>query len=198
VALNLLQGRAYDVAQPTGVCALTGRALQPGEPYVATLVEVTQDPDAAGGNVDRQGRAAATPAAWSLKRLDVSLEAWQGGSRPPGLFGYWRSIVPAKGQKRQLFVDDGVLVDLFVRLGEANEVRRQAFRFVLGLILMRKKLLRYEGCESRVGPDGAAQEWWKVTLKGQDGTWELLDPKLAEQQVREVTEQLGEIFESQL
>ena len=49
------------------------------------------------------------------------------------------------GGKRRLLVDDEALLDLFDRLAEDDDARRKAFRWVLGLILVRKKLLRLEG-----------------------------------------------------
>ena len=42
-------------------------------------------------------------------------------------------------------MDDDSLMDLFDRLAEDEDERRQAFRWVLGLILVRKKMLRLEG-----------------------------------------------------
>ncbi|MEX0746122.1 MAG: hypothetical protein WD118_11020, partial [Phycisphaeraceae bacterium] len=108
--------------------------------------------------------------------------------------------------------DDAVLMNLFRRLEDATEPQRLAFRYVLGLILMRKRLLRFDGGERReIDVDGQTveQEWWQLTPKldvnkgpmskwNEDETVELLDPRLDESQVEQVTQQLGEILEAEL
>lgn len=201
---------AYEITRSTGQCALTGRTLEPGEAYMSTLVE--SDPT-----------AAVTPAtALGLHRVDVSMEAWDQGQRPQRLFSHWKSIVPQPNQKKKLFVDDEVLMNLLRRLADASEPQRLAFRFVLALILMRKKLLRYDGSEKRTetvtttNEDGSAgetkmveREWWLMTpkldaKKGHFGKWneddriDVLDPHLDEAQIQQVTQQLNEILDAEL
>lgn len=130
----------YDIERPTGQCAFSGQTLQPGQPYVATLVEVDPDPQNPKANPS------------GLKRMDVTLDLWEQGSRPPRLFSFWKSIVPQPNQKKKVFVDDLVLMNLVKRLADADQQQRVAFRFVLALVLMRKKLLRYEGSRTIEAP----------------------------------------------
>ncbi|MAE62245.1 MAG: hypothetical protein CMJ49_12930 [Planctomycetaceae bacterium] len=180
---------AYDIERPTGQCALTGKALEPRETYIATLVE---DGDA-------------------LQRVDVCREAWEGGQRPEHLFSYWQATVPEPNEKKKLFVDDEVLMNLLERLADAEQPQRIAFRFVLTLILMRKKLLRYDETEKRAdgGDEEEVQEWWRLKpkldlSKGPMGKWdedrtiEVLDPRLDEAGIRQVTDQLSEILQAEL
>ena len=188
----------YDVPRTSGQCAATGRALEPGETYYATLVDV--DPEAGEAN------------ALGMARVDISRQAWEQGHRPERLFSYWKTTVPEPNAKKKLFVDDGVLLNLLHRLAEAQEPERLAFRYVLALILMRKRLLRYDGSERRQAEaDGerVEQEWWLLTpkkdpSKGPLGKWddeqriELLDPRLDEPQIEQVTRQLGEILQAEL
>lgn len=177
----------YDVQRPTGRCAFTGRAFEPGEHYTATLVEEGD----------------------GLRRVDVSAQAWGAGQRPEHLFSDWRATAVAPGEKKKVFVDDGVLMNLLHRLADAEQPQRVAFRFVLTLILMRKKLLRYDRTEKRAGDDGSQREWWVLTpkadlSKGPMGRWDegqsihVLDPHLDEAGIRAVTEQLGEILQGEL
>jgi hypothetical protein len=203
----------YDIERPTGVCAYTGRPLQPGDKYVATLVEY----DPASVLQGEQPKPAA--GALGLKRSDVSLEAWEAGQRPDGMFSYWLTTVAEPNAKKRMFVDDGVLLNLFRRLADTDQAERVRFRFVLGLILMRKKMLRYDGSEMRtvdndVLHDGESQgprklEYWKFTpkldpAKGPMGKWneqdplEMVNPQLTDDQVVQVTEQLSEILEAEL
>jgi hypothetical protein len=180
---------AYDVQKPTGRCAFTGRTLEPEEPYVATLVEDGDD----------------------LHRLDVASEVWAEGKRPDHLFCFWKAVAPEPTAKKKLFVDDAVLMNLLQRLADADQPQRLAFRFVLALILMRKKLLRYDGVDRREpAEDGAAPtDWWLLTpkldlSKGHMGKWdnetriEVYDPHLDEEGIRSVTDQLSDILQAEL
>jgi len=181
----------YDIERPTGTCAFTGRTLEPDEHYVATLVEDGDD----------------------LRRVDVSTEAWEEGKRPEHLFSYWKAVVPQPEEKKKLFVDDEVLMNLLERLADAEQPQRIAFRFVLTLIMMRKKLLRYDKTDKRTveGPEGqqVVEEWWLLTPKldlskgpmgkwDEDRTFEVLDPHLDEEGIRAVTEQLSQILQAEL
>ncbi len=200
----------YELTRSQGQCVFTGRTLEPGEAYISTLVEA-----------DPAGESSAA-AALGFKRMDVSMEAWSQGHRPERLFGHWKSIVPQPNQKKKVFVDDEVLMGLLRRLAEADQPQRIAFRFVLALILMRKKLVRYDGTEKRsetvavLGEDGTPaatqqveREWWIMTAKldvakGQFGKWNeeeritVLDPHLDEAQIQQVTEQLTEILDAEV
>ena len=189
--MSQFQSSSYDVERPTGTCAITGRTLEPDEAYIATLVEDGED----------------------LKRMDICAAAWDEGNRPDNVFSYWRAVVPQPNQKKKLFVDDEVLMNLLRRLEDATQPQRVAFRFVLALILMRKKLVRYDRTDRRLinNPAGeeVEQDWWQLTpkldlSKGPMGKWnddekiEVLDPHLDEQQTRNVTEQLSEILHAEL
>ena len=196
---------SYEIERPTGRCAISGNELAPGQPYVATLVEVNDETP--------QDEKSAATAKLGFRRLDIAWDVWQQGSRPEGLFCHWKTSVPEPHQKKKLFVDDDVLMNLFRRLADADQAERIAFRFVLGLILMRKKLLRYDGTQRRAGIDEqegeVQQDWWQVTpkldlSKGPLGRWneddrmEMLDPHLDEQQIAQVSEQLSEVLEAEL
>ena len=143
----------------------------------------------------------------------MSLEAWEQGSRPDNLFGYWRTTVAQPNEKRKLFVDNDILMNLFRRLEDAEEDERVAFRFVLGRRLLRTTLQRYDGTEKRQAEDAegntVTQDWWLVTpkldlSKGPLGKWNdagrmaMLDPHMDEQRIVQVTEQLGQILEAEL
>ena len=201
---------SYEIPRTSGVCVSTGRELVPGEPYYAALVDLPDDQPSDGEeNKDKAGEALR---ALGLCRIDVSPEAWEEGFRPDGMFGYWKSTVPEANQKKKMFIDDAVLMNLLERLADATEPERLAFRYVLALILMRKKLLRYDGNETRtaeVDGEPVEQTWWKLTpkldlAKGMMGKWHpdirlvVLDPKLDESRIEQVMQQLGDILQAEL
>jgi hypothetical protein len=175
-------GAQYQVSRPTGRCAHSGEVIEPGSLYVAALRERPEDE--------------------ALERVDYSLAAWEGGVRPEGLFSYWKAIAAQPGESRAMpLVDDGVLMDLFERLADDERPQRIAFRFVLGLILMRKKRLKLVG---RAEPrDGAPERWQLQPRPAAAGAepgppLELVNPQLTEDDLRELTEQLGEILQAEL
>jgi len=167
----------YPIARATGVCAETGRELPAGTLCVATLCETDEHDQA-------------------FIRRDFSIEAWESGARPEGLFSYWKTTVPDPKQDRKLLVDDEVLMDLFERLGDDDRPQRVAFRFVLALILMRKRLLRFVG---RTG--SGDNERWRFRQRGSDPDQpaiEVVNPHLRDEDVRELTDQLSEILQGDL
>jgi hypothetical protein len=165
----------YEFSRPTGVCAASGRALQPGEPCVAVLCE-------------REGEE-------GFDRLDYAEDAWATGSRPPRLFSFWRTTVPEPHRKRRIFADDDLLMNLFDRLEGDHRPQRAAFRFVLALVLLRKRLLRLVG--RREGDEGSV---WLLERRGEapGPPVEVIDPRLSDEDVRAVSDQLGEILQGDL
>jgi hypothetical protein len=119
---------SYQIGRSPGCCAVTGRRLEPGEAYVAALVE------------REEGEG--------FERIEYCSDAWESGARPERLFGYWRATVPEPNAKPKLLVDDESLLELFDSLGEAAESASRdqaALRFVLTLILLRKRLVKHVG-----------------------------------------------------
>lgn len=188
---------AYDLGRSAGACAASGAALRPGQPCVVALCEAS----------DGERPDAGTPFGLFLKRLDYSVEAWDAGSRPERLLFYWRTSVPESGQERRLLVDDETLLDLFLRLEADERPNRIAFRFVLGLLLVRRRLLRVVGQRhetiERTGaadgrPERIEREVWLLQPRGVESSAPpiaLVNPRLREEDVCAIAEELGEIMQ---
>ncbi len=200
---------AYEIQRGSGQCAMTGRALAPGETYMASLVEVEPVLVESGQSQASDNKPHSSAGGLGLRRLDVCMEAWERNERPERLFSYWRTVVPQPNEKKKFFVDDGVLVSLFVRLADATQSERLAFRFVLGLILMRKKMLRYDRSEQQTNATGETVELWHMTPKldvnkGPMGKWNeeepltMINPHLDDAGIEQVTRQLTEILHAEL
>lgn len=166
---------SWDIGRFTGRCAATGATLEPGTPCIAALVEREDDPTV------------------PLARLDFSEEGWKSADRPTGVIAFWRSVVAAPDQKRRGFVDDQTLLDLFERLGGDERQHRVRFRFVLMLLLVRKKLLRVTGTST----DGGIESWHVLPRGAVEGEVPsgVVNPKLDEEAMKEITEQLGEVLD---
>jgi hypothetical protein len=109
----------YQIAPSTRTCSVTGRELKAGERYYSVLL-------------DEGGK---------LVRRDYSREAWAGP--PEGAFSFWQARV-SEGPARRPPVDDDLLLDCFGRLEGEDEPGRVRFRYVLALLLMRRRRLKFE------------------------------------------------------
>lgn len=194
----------YDIQRPTGVCAATGRELAPGETVYTALV----DPPAEDRSEEQ--RKANDKGELPMLRIDVGADAWEDNAfRPPYLFGFWRAEVPEPNEKKKLLVGDAAIQELMLSMDEATEPKQLAFRYVLALILLRKKLLRHDDIDRREQADGPVQDWWQFTPKldiakghfgkwNTDGKFQVLDPHITEDEIVGVTEQLGQVLELNL
>jgi len=168
-------GQEYRVGRSRGVCAATGQPLEGGSVYLATLCDRPDDD--------------------GFDRLDFSLAAWESGARPEGLVGYWRTTLGASDTAGKPLVDEEVLMDLFEALAADTRRGRVAYRFVLALMLLRRKRLKYVG---RTGK--GANERWLMVPRGSEATppLEVVNPHLRDDEVRELADQLGDLLPVQL
>jgi hypothetical protein len=110
----------YQIQPNTRRCAITGRALRPNERFFTALLET-------------EGH---------LVRQDYSPEAWQGP--PPAAFSFWSGRVPDGTESVKPRIDDDLLLECFDRLEGQTEKARLNFRYVVALLLMRRKRLKFE------------------------------------------------------
>lgn len=170
----------FTVGRFTATCASSGRALAPGEPIVATLCDAPADESGSPGFV----------------RRDFALDPWAAGARPEGMVCFWKTVAPAPDEKRRILVDDDTLLELFDRLDGDDRPQRIAYRWLLCLVLLRKRLLRHV----RVERDGDAERWL-VQRRGADESVPLIavaNPKLRDEDLQELAEHLGEVMQSEL
>ena len=159
----------WEVDKPFGRCYGTGRKIEYGEEYFGALVQTDE----------------------GLQRRDFCADYWE--SQKPEVFCYWKTRLPQPGQKRQLFVDDQMLMAFFERLEKETEQEKIDFRFVLALILMRKRILKYDA--TRVEDD---KEIWRLRIVGEKQTAEVVNPHLDEEQIEQLSSQIGEILQAEL
>jgi hypothetical protein len=162
----------YDIVRREDACAATGRVFTPGEKHVAVLVE--------------------TPGEESLTRVLYALDAWESGARPAAparVFGYWKRIAGEEGRVKAPIVSTEELFDLFEQLAEAEQPRQVAFRYLIALLLMRKRRLVYDGAV----PDRPGV----MRLRGRPGGEEhlVVDPGMDEQAIGEATEELSRVMQ---
>jgi len=125
------------------------------------------------------------------KKIEYGEEYFE--SQKPDVFCYWKSRLPEPGQKKQLFVDDQMLMAFFERLEKETEQEKVNFRFVLALILMRKRILKYD---ETINKDD--KEIWRLRVVGEKHTVEVVNPHLDEEQIEQLSSQIGEILHTDL
>lgn len=106
----------------TRQCAGTGRELTPGEVIYSALVQQ-------GGEV---------------VRVDYAEEQWKGP--PEGAIGHWKSRMPEPNAVKPHWAPNDVLLHYFEQLGADRE--KQDVRYVLGLLMIRRRILRHEETET--------------------------------------------------
>ncbi|MDA1007724.1 MAG: hypothetical protein O2800_01785 [Planctomycetota bacterium] len=164
----------FDVGSFSAICGMSGVAIGPGDRYVAALVEAESE--------DRS----------ILKRIDIAQSCWTLGTRPPALIAYWSAVAPTSDSKKIRLVDDATLLEVVARFGESDDPRRLAYRWVLALLLLRRRILKHQG----IRRDDEGCSWWSFQQRGQDGAkpFEVLDPGLRDEQLSDLSEQLAEVL----
>ena len=148
-----------------GLCAITGRKLEEGEEFYSVLFEDGE----------------------SFRRVDYSVPAWTGP--PEGAFCHFKTRVPVKQKRKRLLVDDDILVAFFHRLAAETEPVRVQFRFVLALILMRKRKLKYV---RTVNEEGV--EIWVMNPGKDQADHRVVNPQLTDGQIDGVSRELTAIL----
>ena len=121
-------------------------------------------------------------------RRDYCTECWPRQDRQP-VFSHWQTRMPKRDAPVRRFVDDDVVMDFFQRLDGSQEPVKVSFRYVLGLLLMRKKVLKLK--ELRRTETGAALV---LHDRVRDRDYEVADPNLTEEQIQQVTGEIHQVL----
>lgn len=160
----------WEIDKPVGQCGGSGKKIEYGEEYFGALVETDE----------------------GLKRQDFCADYWQG--HKPAVFCYWKTKLPHPDEKKQIFIDDEMLMSFFERLAEETEQEKINFRFVLTLVLMRKRRLKYDSSKVEDG-----NEIWRLKIAGGDKEFvEVINPRLDEEQIGQLSSHIGQILQVDL
>lgn len=128
----------------------------------------------------------------SFVRRDYCPACWPAVSHE-ALFSFWQTRIPRKDAPVRRFVDDEIVLDFFRKLEGETEPSKVNFRYVLGLLLMRKKTLKFT--EFKRGETGAVLVLHDRTHQC---NYEVLDPNLTEEQIQQVTQEVGQILNTRV
>lgn len=155
----------WEIQKSLGQCAGSGQEFQVGQDYFAALIECPE----------------------GFERKDYSVDYWI--ENKPEVYCFWKTKMADPGRKKNLFVDDEMLMSFFDRLSEENDQEKINFRFVLTLILMQKRKLKYISDAVRDG-----REIWYMKVTGENRNVSVINPHLSEDQIEELSWQVGQIL----
>lgn len=155
----------YHIQPPTRRCCLTGRELKAGERFFTALVE-------SGPHFERR---------------DFAPEAWKGP--PEGSFSHWFGKVPPTAEHQKPRFDDDLLEECFERLEEPHEQGRINFRYVLALLLIRRKRFRFEASRFE-----GHEERLILFCPRSGKRYEVVNPRLDDEEMKEVQDEVFEVL----
>src|SRR5208283_2223449 len=155
----------YQIQAHTRRCVATGRELRPGEKVYSVLLEQ----------------------AGSFVRQDYSQEAWQGP--PPEAFSFWMGHVPQQQAGKRVPIDDELLMVCFRRLTGQDAPDRIQFRYVLALLLLRRKRLKFE--DARID---SGQEVLRLRCLRTSEQYEVINPRLSGEEMAAVQEEVFKVL----
>jgi DNA-directed RNA polymerase subunit K/omega len=150
-----------EIPRPSRICSVTNRELQPGEVFFSVLIEEKDH----------------------VKRLDIAAESWTGP--PPEFLGWWKTRVPSNNDKKIQIAPNDILLNLFEQL--ALQPDNTDMRYVLALLLIRRRQFRYE----REEEDEKGQKKLVVYAIKENITHEIPITVLDRKRIDEVQKQLS-------
>jgi hypothetical protein len=155
----------YPIQPHSRRCVVSGRELQPGDRFYSVLLDE-------GGNFIRQ---------------DYAAEAWQGP--PERAFSFWAGKVSSPQKKRRLIVDEDLLQDCFRRLEGEVEPGKANFRYIVALLLMRRRRLKFEETRQEGGQEIL---YLRCTRSGE--CYQVVHPRLTDEELLAVQDEVFQVL----
>lgn len=110
----------------------------------------------------------------------------------PAPIGQWRTHRPPPSEPKRRPFDREAIYDFFLRFEDADTEERLQFRFVLALLLWRKKVLQFrETLENKQG-----REVWIFSMPRDGSAHRVVKPELDEQRIEQLSERLEDVLSS--
>jgi hypothetical protein len=169
-SLSSLMQLDFEIQRSTRRCAATDRPLEPGA-ICYSVLEV-------------QGA--------DIVRKDYAADAWT--APPAEAFGWWKSRVPEPHAKKIKLAPNEVLLELFDQLAERPEC--EDMRYVLALLLVRRRVLRNEGpaLQAAEPSPSSGVQTMTVYCPLRDATYEVPVVMPSEKRIAEIQSHLNELL----
>lgn len=154
----------FEVQRCTRHCAATDRPLEPGEAFYSVLI--SDGPE--------------------ITRRDYSEGAWNGP--PPGALGWWKSQMPGSDRHKPRLAPNQILLELFLKW--QDDASKTGIRYVLTLLMIRRRVLRLEATEP--AEDGTAE--MVLFCPRLDETFRVRVAEPTAERVAQIQAELGELL----
>ena len=168
----------WKIGRSTGICALTEHPLEPGDHVVVGLFE----------EAGVEG----------YLRRDHQATAWEetyGAQKPEGCVAHWMRVQPDQDVPRGVVLDPETVLQLCDALGERDDAEAEAFRYVLALALLQRRVFRQLRMETTNGRDCLV-----LAQKGMPDAppRRVIRPLLTEEDVARIAAELAEVLDGEL
>ena len=168
----------WKIGRSSRICALTEQPLGPGDHVVVGLFE---DAGVEG-----------------YLRRDHQATAWEeayGSQKPEGCVAHWMRVQPDQEAARGVALDPETVLQLCDALGERDGAEAEAFRYVLALALLQRRVFRQLRMEHTDGRDCLV-----LAQKGMPDAplRRIIRPLLNEEDVARIAAEFAEVLDGEL
>jgi len=175
--MSQISRESFHVEASRRTCRACDREFQPNDAYVSALKDVESDDAHPSG----------------MARLDFCEEHWaQEAAGDTPWIAFWRTRVPEpeEPKSRRVVIDDDRLLEVFFRLAGTEDPLKLDLRYVIGLMLIRKRRLKLEGTRRRGG-----ETVLRVRKSRSKELHDLLDRKLTDAALVSVSQEIGTLLD---
>lgn len=159
----------WKIPRRNRICAHSGATIRPDHPFYSALMERDE----------------------AFERQDYAPEAWPEVDKT-AFYSFWKTKGADESEKKTP-VDFERLLDFFDSLEGAADRRKQLFRYVLALALVRRRRLRLDGMTRTAAGDSLA-----VYDRRSNRLLEITAPEATREEMEQIQENLGRLFECDL
>jgi hypothetical protein len=160
----------FRIGRRGGVCSACAAALTPGAPASSALYEAP----AAGES--------------GFERRDFCAACFEDPAKRGAPFSWWTAVVPVPETKKAVF-DTGVAKEFLVRLLREDAAERASLRYLLVLLLLRKRIVKVADQFVR---DGA--ELMVLSVPPDETVYEVPCLDIDEAEATKLRDELGRLF----
>jgi hypothetical protein len=182
----------WKFAKAQNACSVCQTAFVPEQRYYSALIQ-TAAPAPVAADVADAAQPAETKKeneSGGMERRDYCTGCFE-SKRPENIFYFWKTQLPsADGESNKPHrprIDIDYVLEFFKRLEGDNGPQRAAFRYILALMLARKKVVIFEG--KKKDASGGDVHLFREKRGGQ--IHQVVEPTLSEEEVASVSAELG-------
>lgn len=159
----------WRIARSSRTCAHSGKPIEPGEAFYSALVERDD----------------------SFERIDFSVESWPEVPKDD-FFSYWKGKAADDASEKKQPVDYERLLAFFDNLEGAAEPGKRLLRYVLALVLVRRRRLRLDD----MSQTEAGEDRLLVYDRRAGGRMlEIVAPEAGRDELEKTQEKLNQLFD---